>query len=89
MITVPELNKYIFHHTLSKKKSNQKNSTSCQLTWAKVFFFVLSWHGLSAAETAVMEASPDTQSEHDWFSVGSEGSESEDELLLEFGDANN
>ena len=44
---------------------------------------------MSAAETATMEASPDTQSEHDWFSVGSEGSESEDELLLEFGDANN
>ena len=44
---------------------------------------------MSAAETAVMEASPDTQSEHDWFSVGSEGSESEDELLLEFGDARN
>ena len=41
---------------------------------------------LLISETAAMEAS-DTQSEDDWFSV--EGSESEDELLLEFGDANN
>ena len=40
---------------------------------------------LSAAETAAMEDS-DTQSEDDDVSV-SENSESEDELLLEFGDA--
>ena len=42
---------------------------------------------LSAAETAAMEDS-DTQSEDDDASV-SEDSESEDELLLEFGDASN
>ena len=42
---------------------------------------------LSAAETAATEDS-DTQSEDDVVS-GSEDSESEDELLLEFGDARN
>lgn len=42
---------------------------------------------MSAAETAAMEAS-DTQSEDD-VCVSGEGSESEDELLLEFGDASN
>ena len=70
--------------------SNQKKLNFCQLTSAKVFLQkdLDMDRVLLISETAAMEAS-DTQSEDDWFSVGSEGSESEDELLLEFGDANN
>ena len=85
-LKVAELNKYIFRHNLSRRKmskSEKLNLLSAHISKGLCERILT----LSAAETAAMEDS-DTQSEDDDASV-SEDSESEDELLLEFGDASN
>ena len=85
-LKVAELNKYIFRHNLSRRKmskSEKLNLLSAHISKGLCERILT----LSAAETAATE-DLDTQSEDDDFSV-SEDSESEDELLLEFGDASN
>ena len=84
-LKVAELNKYIFCHDLSRRKmskSEKPNLLSAHISKG-LCERILTW---SAAETAATEDS-DTQSEDD-VSVR-EDSGSEDELLLEFGDASN
>ena len=85
-LEVAELNKYIFRHNLSRRKmskSEKLNLLSAHISKGLCERILT----LSGAETALATEDLDTQSEDD-VSV-SEDSESEDELLLEFGDASN
>ena len=85
-LKVAELNKYIFCHNLSRRKmskSEKLNLLSAHISKSLCQRILT----LSAAETAATEDS-ETQLEDDDVRV-SEDSKSEDELLLEFGDASN
>ena len=86
-LKVAELNKYIFRHNLSSRKMSK--SEKCNILSAHISKGLCERIlTLSAAETALATEDSDTQSEDDDVSV-SEDPESEDELLLEFGDAGN